>query len=94
MVSIPWRRIPAKLQEVVRRRSLAGGGLHDDLDHLAGTWSEEEAAAFEAALLEQRAPFDAEAWDRQFEADVEAGKLDAPAERALDAHAEGRSTKV
>jgi len=28
--------------------------LHDDLDHLAGTWSDEEAAAFEAALVEQR----------------------------------------
>jgi hypothetical protein len=83
------------LEEAAEQRSLAGGELHDDLDRLAGTWSEEEAAAFEAALLEQRiAAVDAEAWDRQFEADVEAGKLDALAERALDAHAEGRSTKV
>lgn len=83
------------LEEAAEQRGLAGSELHDDLDRLAGTWSEEEAAAFEAALLEQRiAAVDAEDWDRQFEADVEAGKLDALAERALDAHAEARSTKV
>ena len=27
---------------------------HDDLDHLAGTWSEEEAKGFETSLSEQR----------------------------------------
>lgn len=83
------------MEEAAEQRSLAGSELRDDLDHLAGTWSEEESAAFEAALLEQRvAAVDAEAWDRRFEADVEAGKLDALAERALGAHAERRSTKV
>ena len=40
------------------------------------------------------AAFDAEAWDRQFEADVKAGKLDALAERALRNHAAGKSTKL
>ena len=40
------------------------------------------------------AEFDAEIWDRQFEADVKAGKLDALAEKALQAHAAGRSTKL
>lgn len=40
------------------------------------------------------AQFDAEAWDRQFEADVKAGKLDALADRALRDHAAGRSTKL
>jgi plasmid stability protein len=35
--------------------------LHYDLDHLAGIWSEEEAAAFEAALIEQRR-VDSEQW--------------------------------
>jgi hypothetical protein len=35
--------------------------------------------------------FDAEAWDRQFEADVKAGKLDAFAEKALRAHTSGQS---
>jgi hypothetical protein len=35
--------------------------LHHDLDHLAGTWSDEEAAAFEAALAEQRS-VDPELW--------------------------------
>ncbi|MFI5107732.1 MAG: hypothetical protein ACHP78_02685 [Terriglobales bacterium] len=40
------------------------------------------------------AAFDAEAWDRQLEADVKAGKLDALAERALRDHATGKSTKL
>lgn len=37
------------------------------------------------------AAFDAEAWDRQFESDVKAGKLDALVEKALRAHASGQS---
>jgi len=37
------------------------------------------------------ATFDAEAWDRQFEADVKAGKLDAFADKVLRAHASGQS---
>lgn len=40
------------------------------------------------------AAFDAEAWERQFEADVHAGKLDALGERALRHHAEGKTTKL
>lgn len=32
----------------------AGRELHNDLDHLAGSWSEEEADSFDAALVEQR----------------------------------------
>ena len=36
--------------------------------------------------------FDAHAWDRQFEADVKGGKLDALAEAARKAHKEGKST--
>ena len=39
------------------------------------------------------AEFDAQAWDRQFEADVKAGKLDGLAEAARKAHQEGKSTK-
>jgi len=40
------------------------------------------------------AEFDAHLWDRQFEADAKAGKLDALAEKALQAHAAGQSTKL
>ena len=40
------------------------------------------------------ATYDAEAWDRQLEADAKAGKLDALAERALQDHLAGRSTKL
>lgn len=45
-------------------------------------------------LREWFAAFDADAWDRQFEADVHAGKLDAFAEQALKAHAADKSTKL
>jgi hypothetical protein len=52
--------------------------------------SREEMAQFRAWLAE----FDAEVWDRQFEADVKAGKLDGMAESALRDHGAGRSTKL
>ena len=44
-----------------------------------------------AAFRRWYAAFDAEAWDRQFEADVQAGKLDALADAALRAHISGQS---
>jgi hypothetical protein len=47
-----------------------------------------------AQLREWFAAFDAEAWDRKFEADVRAGKLDALAAEALKAHASGATTKL
>jgi hypothetical protein len=52
--------------------------------------SPEELAAFRQWFAE----FEAEPCDRQFEADVKAGKLDALAERALRDHAAGKSTKL
>lgn len=52
--------------------------------------SPEELAAFRSWY----AAFDAEAWDRQFETDVTAGKLDALADIALRAHTSGQSTKL
>jgi hypothetical protein len=51
--------------------------------------SAEELAMFR----EWFARFDARAWDRQFEADVRAGKLDQVAAQALRDHAAGRSTR-
>ena len=39
------------------------------------------------------AEFDADVWDKQFENDVKAGKLDALADAARQAHAQGKSTK-
>ena len=47
-----------------------------------------------AAFRSWYAAFDAEAWDRQFEADVTAGKLDVMADTALRAHTSGQSTKL
>ena len=52
--------------------------------------SREELAKFRAWFAE----FDGELWDRQFEADVKAGKLDAIAENALRDHRSGQSTKL
>jgi succinate dehydrogenase flavin-adding protein (antitoxin of CptAB toxin-antitoxin module) len=52
--------------------------------------SPEELAEFRRWYAE----FDADLWDRQFESDVKAGKLDALAETALRAHAAGESTKL
>ena len=46
------------------------------------------------ALREWFADFDADAWDRQMQADVNAGRLDNLAERALRDHEAGRSTKL
>ncbi|MBV8846491.1 MAG: hypothetical protein JO307_27105 [Bryobacterales bacterium] len=45
-----------------------------------------------AQLRQWFAEYDAEAWDRQLEADIEAGKLDALAERPLRDHSAGRSS--
>lgn len=50
-----------------------------------------------AELVEFRkwyAEFDTQAWDRQFEADVKAGKLDALGEAARRARREGKSTEL
>ena len=49
-----------------------------------------ELAAFRAWFAE----FDAEVWDRQLEADVAAGRLDALAEEALKDLREGRCTDL
>ena len=38
-----------------------GKRIHDDLDHLAGAWTEDEAIAFHKALQTQRT-IDAELW--------------------------------
>lgn len=48
------RTVIRLLEEAVGQRTTTGRELHHDLDHLAGTWSDEEAAAFESALAEQR----------------------------------------
>lgn len=49
--------------------------------------SEKELASFRAWFSE----FDSARWDRQFEADVTAGRLDALADAALADHAADRS---
>jgi hypothetical protein len=65
-------------------------GKIEHLEEQIRALSPEEFARFR----EWFAQFDAEAWDRQLEADVKAGKLDKLAERALRAHAAGQSTEL
>jgi hypothetical protein len=50
----------------------------------------EELRAFREWFVQ----FDAEAWDRQFEADVHNGKLDELAARALRDHKAGPATEL
>jgi hypothetical protein len=50
------------LEEAAGQHTSTRRELHHDLDHLAGTWSDEEAAAFDAALIEQRR-VDPELWE-------------------------------
>ena len=52
--------------------------------------SPDELAQLRAWFLE----FDWALWDRQFERDVAAGKLDALAEKALRDHASGKTTPL
>jgi hypothetical protein len=52
--------------------------------------SPEELADFRRWFAE----FDADAWDRQIEADAQAGKLETLAERARRAHVAGKSTEL
>ena len=65
-------------------------GKVQDIESQIKALSPDELAAFRQWF----ARFDAEAWDRQFEADVRAGKLDTLAQRALQDHAAGRSTEL
>lgn len=61
-----------------------------DLEAAVQRLSRDELARFRAWFQE----FDAGAWDRQFEEDVRAGRLDALAEEALDDLREGRCTDL
>ena len=59
---------------------------------------EQEIRALSAEELKELSrwfmEYDAEAWDREIEADVKSGKLDRLAEEALRDHAEGRTKRL
>jgi hypothetical protein len=63
--------------------------LHDIENAIAGL-PPDELSKFRAWFVD----FDAEAWDRQFEEDVRAGKLDALADEALDDLRNRRTTEL
>jgi hypothetical protein len=62
----------------------------EKLEHEVRDLTPKELAQFR----EWFAAFDAVEWDRQFEADVKSGKLDALADAALSDHRAGRSQKL
>ncbi len=60
--------------------------IEEEIRNLSGS----ELAEFRKWYAE----FDAQAWDRQFEADVKSGKLDALGEAARRARRESKSTEL
>jgi hypothetical protein len=61
-----------------------------EIEQAVSQLSKEDLAAFRAWF----AGFDAEAWDRQLEKDVAAGKLDLLIKEGLDDLREGRTTEL
>jgi hypothetical protein len=62
----------------------------EEIEHQIKELSAEELRSLRAWFDE----YDADLWDRQIEADVNAGRLDELARRALNDHADGRSTEL
>lgn len=62
----------------------------ETLEREVKSLSPQELAAFRAWLAE----YDWQAWDRQLEQDVAAGKLDRMAAEALAEHERGETTKL
>jgi len=62
----------------------------EELEDTVRKLSPEELVAFRRWFEE----FDAQVWDRQMEADAQAGKLDALAEEALKDYQAGRTTPL
>jgi hypothetical protein len=66
-----------------------GMTLHE-LENAVTELSTSELAQFRAWFAE----YDGEIWDQQIEADVKAGRLDALADAALQAHREGKTQEL
>ena len=62
----------------------------EKLEQAIASLSEKELTEFRRWYAE----FDADAWDRQFEADAQSGALDKLAAEALADHAAGRSRPI
>ena len=65
-------------------------GRVDSIEQQVQALSPEELAQFRAWFLE----FDWAAWDLEIEVDVDAGRLDRLAEKALREHASGQTTPL
>ncbi len=65
-------------------------GKIERLEQEISALSDEEFAELRRWIIE----YDSEAWDREIEADVKAGKLDRLGQEALRDYAEGRTKKI
>jgi len=65
-------------------------GKIENIERQIEAFSPEELARFRAWLLE----FDLVTWDRQLEADIQAGKLDRLEQEARRDHAAGKTTPL
>jgi hypothetical protein len=65
-------------------------GKIGDIERQVRELSPEELAQFRAWFLE----FDWRKWDEQLEGDIQAGRLDALAEKALRDHKSGKTTPL
>ncbi len=65
-------------------------GTTEEIQSAVSNLSPEELSRFRAWF----AQFDAEAWDRQFEEDVKAGRLEGLADQAIQDFRAGRCTEL
>ncbi len=88
--AIPAEQVLADLRDRLSRNAAPPPVTVDQIKGAVKALSHTELAAFRRWFQE----FDADAWDREIEADAASGRLDALAEQALKEHREGRSTPL
>ena len=62
----------------------------DDLENAVAGLSDADLARFRAWFID----FDSATWDRQLEADIAAGRIDALADKAIQEHESGKSSEL
>jgi len=80
----------ALIADAAERCYSRGMGKVEAIEKQIESLAPEELAAFRRWFHD----FDADAWDRQLEADARTGKLDALADEALQAYKSGKCTEI
>jgi hypothetical protein len=79
-----------QLRPMIKRRTLNAMSTVQEIQEAVSQLAREDLESFRLWFAE----FDATLWDRQFEADVSAGRLDQLAEEALKDLREGRGSDL